>query len=215
MRIYFSWDKKKVVYLQMMKATQDYIINEIKQILHSVAPNAKAILFGSRARNDAREDSDWDILILLEKDKIRNEKCSKALKEVYIVLKVLGDEVKDKIPKNVLEFIEENMDKKYFFMLNDTVALEEQNLMEESLGIISLLWRDYICSPEEKKRLKEQDAKIKIFKSNEKYNYDDLFNKKRSRTEKIKEQENLALVEKKETIFDRIISFLKRIFIKE
>ena len=73
MRIYFSWDKKKVVYLQMMKATQDYIINEIKQILHSVAPNAKAILFGSRARNDAREDSDWDILILLEKDKIRNE----------------------------------------------------------------------------------------------------------------------------------------------
>ena len=151
----------------------------------------------------------------MEKDKIRNEKCSKALKEVYIVLKVLGDEVKDKIPKNVLEFIEENMDKKYFFMLNDTVALEEQNLMEESLGIISLLWRDYICSPEEKKRLKEQDAKIKIFKSNEKYNYDDLFNKKRSRTEKIKEQENLALVEKKETIFDRIISFLKRIFIKE
>lgn len=53
--------------------TRDSILQEIKRTLHTVAPNAKAILFGSRARNDAREDSDWDILILIEKDKIRNE----------------------------------------------------------------------------------------------------------------------------------------------
>ncbi len=38
-----------------------------------MAPDAKAVLFGSRARNDAREDSDWDILILVNKDKIRND----------------------------------------------------------------------------------------------------------------------------------------------
>lgn len=46
---------------------------EIKETLHAVAPNAKAILFGSRAREDAREDSDWDILILIEKEKIKHE----------------------------------------------------------------------------------------------------------------------------------------------
>ena len=56
-----------------MKQTQEYILSEIKKPLQIVAPNAKAMLFGSRARNDAREDSDWDILILIEKDKIRNE----------------------------------------------------------------------------------------------------------------------------------------------
>ena len=56
-----------------MKQTQEYILSEIKKTLQIVAPNAKAMLFGSRARNDAREDSDWDILILIEKDKIRNE----------------------------------------------------------------------------------------------------------------------------------------------
>lgn len=28
--------------------------------------NGKAILFGSQARGTAREDSDWDILIILE-----------------------------------------------------------------------------------------------------------------------------------------------------
>lgn len=53
--------------------TRESILQEIKRTLHAVAPDAKAILFGSRARNDAREDSDWDILILIEKDKIKNE----------------------------------------------------------------------------------------------------------------------------------------------
>ena len=51
-----------------MKQTQEYILSEIKKTLQIVAPSAKAMLFGSRARNDAREDSDWDILILIEKE---------------------------------------------------------------------------------------------------------------------------------------------------
>ncbi|RHO75232.1 nucleotidyltransferase domain-containing protein [Parabacteroides sp. AF48-14] len=56
-----------------MKQTREFILNEIKKTLQTVAPNAKAILFGSRARNEARADSDWDILILVDKDKICNE----------------------------------------------------------------------------------------------------------------------------------------------
>ena len=35
-----------------------------------IPPHSEVILFGSRARGDAREDSDWDVLILLDKDKI-------------------------------------------------------------------------------------------------------------------------------------------------
>lgn len=38
-----------------------------KQIMPT---NSKTILFGSRARGDAREDSDWDILVLLDKKSI-------------------------------------------------------------------------------------------------------------------------------------------------
>ena len=36
-----------------------------------VPPHSEMILFGSRARGDAHEGSDWDILILLDKDRIR------------------------------------------------------------------------------------------------------------------------------------------------
>lgn len=43
----------------------------IKQTLITHLPNdGKAWLFGSQARGDAHEGSDWDILIVLNKDKL-------------------------------------------------------------------------------------------------------------------------------------------------
>lgn len=50
-----------------MKNTKELVLAKIKETLLQVAPGAKVILFGSRARNDAHSDSDWDILILVDK----------------------------------------------------------------------------------------------------------------------------------------------------
>lgn len=36
----------------------------IKTVIHSIDPSAEVLLYGSRARGDERDDSDWDILIL-------------------------------------------------------------------------------------------------------------------------------------------------------
>jgi predicted nucleotidyltransferase len=38
----------------------------IRKKVNEIDPGAQVILFGSRARGDAREDSDWDLLILTE-----------------------------------------------------------------------------------------------------------------------------------------------------
>ncbi|MCB0528729.1 MAG: nucleotidyltransferase domain-containing protein [Saprospiraceae bacterium] len=39
----------------------------VKQEVKKIDPKAEVILFGSRARGDSRNDSDWDFLILLER----------------------------------------------------------------------------------------------------------------------------------------------------
>lgn len=45
------------------------ITDRIKDTAQAIMPaNAKVILFGSRARGDWHNGSDWDVLVLLDKD---------------------------------------------------------------------------------------------------------------------------------------------------
>ena len=59
------------------------IYNRIVKTIHDKDPNAEAYLFGSRARGDFRQDSDWDILILVDVDKITNDIEDKFRDELY------------------------------------------------------------------------------------------------------------------------------------
>lgn len=49
---------------------REQILSRIKELISSKEPRADVILFGSRARQDFHADSDWDILVLMDKDKI-------------------------------------------------------------------------------------------------------------------------------------------------
>ena len=62
-----------------MQIMDNRIFNRIKSTAKRIIPkNGKAILFGSQARGTANENSDWDILILLDKDRITYEDYSKV-----------------------------------------------------------------------------------------------------------------------------------------
>lgn len=45
------------------------IISMIRDTIREAEPTAQIILYGSRARGDAREDSDWDVLVIVDKEK--------------------------------------------------------------------------------------------------------------------------------------------------
>lgn len=49
------------------------IVEQISKTIRKVAPTAKTILFGSEARGEAHPDSDIDLLILVDGDKMSLE----------------------------------------------------------------------------------------------------------------------------------------------
>ncbi len=59
------------------------ILSRIKESIRSKDPKAEAFLFGSRARGEEKPDSDWDILILVESEKVTNEIEDKFRDELY------------------------------------------------------------------------------------------------------------------------------------
>lgn len=70
-----------------------FVVNKVKEIVHRYDEYAEIILFGSRARGDWHEESDWDFLILSEldeqseiKEKIREEVLNEVEYKIFNVV---------------------------------------------------------------------------------------------------------------------------------
>ncbi len=61
----------------------DQLLLQIKLNIHSTDPGAIVILYGSYARGDNRDDSDIDILVLLDKDKITYDDRVRIARPLY------------------------------------------------------------------------------------------------------------------------------------
>ena len=66
-----------------MKNADNEILNQIKRIITEQEPRAKIYLYGSRSRGTAKNYSDWDLLILVNKDKISPEDEQKITYPLY------------------------------------------------------------------------------------------------------------------------------------
>lgn len=147
-----------------------------------------------------------------------NIKTKETYSELYQILNLLGNEYIDKLPKSLFNMLEEKRDINYNPQYTDDIPLDKQNIKKETISIIALLHLNYWCENEnEKLELK------KILKNNEdryqqelrnKYNPDDIF-KKHNEDKNVTDndiQNEVALVEYKESIFKKFINKIKNIF---
>ena len=138
-----------------------------------------------------------------------------AYTEVIEILKHVPDIDVQKIPKEKIEFYKNNMDNEYNYTIDETKEFEEQKMSDITKAILANIFRDYWATPYQKERIEEKEKydleKIEEEKRN-KYEPDDIFkNKKETKTT---ENTNLPVVVKKETFFEKLIRFLKKIIKK-
>ena len=77
-----------------MKKEQDSTLTAIRNCLaKNMPPHGKAILFGSQARGTARTDSDWDILVILDKERRLPEDYDKVTFPLTLLGWDLGKEI--------------------------------------------------------------------------------------------------------------------------
>lgn len=144
-----------------------------------------------------------------------------AFEEIYEIFNLMPKELLNKIPTKFYEIIKTERDTNYSPNIQE--PLEEHKLKNETIIILGLIYRDFLCSPEEKRILKEKDAKElqeieKELKEQirEEYNPDAIFKKKKGQRgdENEQIQEHRLTIIKEEKWYKKIFNIIKGLFKK-
>lgn len=147
-----------------------------------------------------------------------NDVYKEAFAEVLEVIKHSNKNIKNKIPRKFITFLKNNKDKNYNVNINFYNKTWETTVKSETRAILALIYRDYIVSPEERKKLllqeKEENLKIEA-ELREKYNPNDIFKKniriKNNYQENTENHANSIPCEYEESIFTKIKNFIFKI----
>lgn len=144
-------------------------------------------------------------------------KHANAYSEVLEILNYISIQDYNKIPKEKIEVFEKLSNKEYKFSYNPNISLDENNVSNITKTIIAILFRDYWATTIQREKIIAKQNYDRAILEEEKrkiYNPDNLF-KKHDQENKIEEdimENEVALVEYKESIFKRFINRIKNIF---
>ena len=142
----------------------------------------------------------------------------KAYTEVLEVLKYFPKKEYEKIPKNLIEFYEDNMDKEYDFTIDPEVDLSEQKISNDAYFVLTNLYSDYFATDEEKvqieKSLLYNYRKLEHDKLVHDYIDTMIKGKPKKEIKENKEEKALVDTKTKENFFTRFINLINRLFNK-
>lgn len=142
----------------------------------------------------------------------------KAFSEVEQIIALMPEGLQKKIPEKFKNILSTWKDRNYAPNIQE--PFEQCNIMEETKIILAVIYRDFLCSEEEKKEIKLKDSqKLMEYEKElrEKYNPDDIFKNKKNNQIKMEEtqSEETAMVEYKEKIFyKKLFDKIKHLFKK-
>ena len=146
-----------------------------------------------------------------------SENYKKAFVELEAVLKCLNYDDYNKIPKNLINEIEQNKDKEYKYEYNETLEYYKWNFMPETKALLYNIFKNYLATEKQIEDLRRKEL-IEINKLEEekkkKYNTENIFKNselKNSQQEK-KDKECNKIIKYKESFIKRIFRKIKSIF---
>lgn len=153
----------------------------------------------------------------------KSEIYLKAFVELNEIINHLNTNLKNKIPTKTLETIRNTGDKNYKFQYDNTQSLANQKLLPETISLLSIIYSDYLCSEEEKKKWDEYD-KFTLQKQEElkqkKYNANNLFKEQKNATSNVNvvsldNTNKLPVISsEKQSFWSKIKRFIMKIFRK-
>lgn len=140
------------------------------------------------------------------------EDIYKAFSEVDTILEYSSEEIRNKIPNNFRQLIKNNKDINHKLVLDEQKTLNEQKLLIETREILALIYRDYLCSEDERKELIRVNNQ-KLEEINKKYDIQNIFEQRKNKESIDNENEEmLSVIINEEKWYKKIFNFIKKLF---
>ena len=144
-----------------------------------------------------------------------NDVDSRMCTDISIIISMMPSQMQYKISQKLKDFIENNKAENYSSNINPTVPLKEQILKKATKAMLGIIYRDYLCSEEQRRKLLENEkTEIEEYERElrEKYNPDNLFKNKTKEVEEEIATSETALTDYKEGFFSRLKNLIYRLF---
>ncbi len=145
-----------------------------------------------------------------------NKLNARAYSEVYQIIQLLDNDLRSKLPDEIVLFFMENRDLEYEPYFNKYEDLENQKLLNETINVLAFLKLKYWCTTDEEKiflkQLEENDVEqTDDYETILKQNYYQKYN--REIVQKVQGEEKSLT--SKSSLWTKIRSFFKNLFSNE